>query len=301
MKKTLWAFLFLSRLLFAELNTFEGLTPVGPRVPLQVEWEVKDGIDTPESAYWDKETGFLYISNIAGAGNGKDGKGWISKYKADGKVVTKEWVKGLDAPKGMRSYKGSLWVSDIDRVHEISLKEGKIKNTLSIPGSVFLNDVAVDQEGSVYVSDMIGTKIYKIQDGKHSVFAEGPDLESPNGLLVDEGNLLVAAWGLSKADFSTKIPGRLYSLDLKTKARKNIVPAPFANLDGLEKAKAGFWVSDWVAGKLFLIDAKGESTLLIDGLKGPGDLAYISEKQLLIVPRMGENTVTAYNTSKLKL
>lgn len=301
MKKILLVLFVLSFNLSAELNTFDDVTPLGARSPLTVEWDLKDGIDTPESAYFDSESGFLFVSNVAGEANKKDGRGWVTKAKPTGKVVVKEWVKGFDAPKGMRAYKGSLWVSDIDRVHEISIKEGKVKRTIAVPGAVFLNDVAVDSQGNVYVSDTIGSKIYRLSDGKPEVFATGPELESPNGLLIEGDTLFVAAWGLSAPDFSTKVPGRLYAMDLKNKAIRMITPAPFGNLDGLERAKNGFWITDWKVGKLFLVSNEGKSSLLVDGLKGAADLAYILSKDLVVVPRMGENLVTAYSVSKLKL
>lgn len=52
-----------------------------------VVWEVTSGIKAPESAYWDADSGFLFLSQIGeGGGNGKDGDGWISKLTPDGKV-----------------------------------------------------------------------------------------------------------------------------------------------------------------------------------------------------------------------
>ena len=79
--------------------------------------------------------------------------------------------------------------------------------------------MATAPDGSVYVSDTLTSKIHLIKDGKFSTFAEGEQLEYPNGLLVEGGNLVVAAWGKPEADFSTKVPGRLYRLNLATGAK----------------------------------------------------------------------------------
>src|SRR5262245_1555518 len=73
------------------------------------KWTITQGIDTPESAYVDAASGFLFISNIEGQPNEKDGKGHIVKATTDGKVVSSAWVAGLNAPKGLRSYNGTLW------------------------------------------------------------------------------------------------------------------------------------------------------------------------------------------------
>ena len=66
-------------------------------------------------------------------------------------------------------------------------------------------------DGTVYASDTMASKIFAIKDGKASVFAEGEQLEYPNGLFVDGERLIVGGWGKPEADFSTKVPGQLYS------------------------------------------------------------------------------------------
>ena len=41
--------------------------------------------------------------------DGRDGKGRISKLGLDGTVVTADWFTALNAPKGLRSFGGTLW------------------------------------------------------------------------------------------------------------------------------------------------------------------------------------------------
>ena len=60
-----------------------------------------DGFHAPESALLDNERNVLYVSNISGEPNAKDGVGFISKVSLDGKMQEAEWVKGLNAPKGL--------------------------------------------------------------------------------------------------------------------------------------------------------------------------------------------------------
>jgi 6-phosphogluconolactonase len=263
--------------------------------PPKIAWELSEGIESPESAYLDPESGFIFLSQIGkGGGAGKDGDGWISKLMPDGKVIKNKWVTGLNAPKGLRSHGGRLWVTDIDRIVGIDIAKAKIIETIKVPNAKFLNDLACDGEGAVYAADMIASKIYKYHGGKLSVFADGEEIESPNGLLVDEDRLLVAAWGFT-TDFSTKTPGRLFSLDLKTKKKTLITAKPTGNLDGLElDGSGGYVVTDWVAGKVFHITADGATRIVMTLPKGTADHAYLPDKQLLILPRMLENKVTAY-------
>ena len=62
------------------------------------KWTITQGIATPESAYVDPVSGFLFVSSVEGQPNEKDGKGHITKATTDGKVVAASWVAGLNAP-----------------------------------------------------------------------------------------------------------------------------------------------------------------------------------------------------------
>ena len=93
-----------------------------------------------------------------------------------------EWATGLNAPKGLRSFAGVLWTADINEVIGWDIASGDEIERITIDGAMFLNDVAAGEDGSVYVSDFMANRIYRIEDGEVSVFAEGDDLEFPNGL-----------------------------------------------------------------------------------------------------------------------
>ena len=75
----------------------------GQKVPLtlNLKWETDPTLTTCESVLYDQERDVLYVSNINGQPDGKDGNGFISKLNLDGKVTELEWVKGLNAPKGL--------------------------------------------------------------------------------------------------------------------------------------------------------------------------------------------------------
>jgi sugar lactone lactonase YvrE len=257
-------------------------------------WEITEGLAQPESAWFDAASGALFISNVAGSPGEKDGQGWISRADAEGRMVKARWVEGLNAPKGLRSFGGKLYAADIDELVEIDIAGAVVSRRLKAPGALMLNDVAVDGLGSVYVSDTLGSSIYRFtQRGEAFVFAQGPELESPNGLCFLGDKLYVAAWGLAKPDWSAAKPGRLLAVDVKTKA-VSVVGAPEGNLDGVENWKGGWLVSDFVAGKVFQRDAKGKVKTLLSGFKGAADLGLIESRKLLVLPKMQENKVTAY-------
>lgn len=273
-------------------------TPAQPPA-VKAGWVVQD-MRTPESAYLDEGSGYLFVSQINGAPTDRDGNGRISKLGLDGTVVSADWFTGLNAPKGLRSFGGTLWVADIDEVIGIDVTSAKENARIKIDGAVFLNDVAVGADGTVYVSDMMANKIYAIKDGKATVFAEGEQLEYPNGLFAEGERLVVGGWGSKPAaDFTTKVPGHLYSLDLKTKQKTLITKQPLGNIDGVEQeARGGYLVTDYIAGKLIQVSPTGQSRVVRTFKPGLADHTFLyAQGDILIAPHMNENTVAAYDVS----
>ena len=98
-----------------------------PATPKLVKkWESEAAFKVPESVCFDKAGKVLYVSNIDGEPWAKDGAGSIGKLGLDGKVIAAEWVKGLNAPKGMALSKGTLWVADLSEVVGIDVAKGAI-------------------------------------------------------------------------------------------------------------------------------------------------------------------------------
>ena len=267
-----------------------------------VLWSINKNIKAPESCYYNKSTGHLYISQIGeGGGMGKDGDGWISKYDLKGKLIKDKWAVGLNAPKGLRSDGSRIWVTDIDRIVSYNINSGVKEHDIKIDGAKFLNDLACSKDGTVYFSDMIASKIYQYKNKKISILIEGADIEHPNGLLVEGENLIIGAWGKEiQDDFTTKTLGRLLSLNLKTKKITPITAKPLGNLDGVESdGKGGYIVTDWIAGKVFHVQKSGTSETLATFPKGAADHAFIADKKILILPEMLENKVGAFDLSPL--
>src|SRR5204863_6931737 len=65
------------------------------------KWSVSEGMDSPESVYYDMASGFVFSSQIGGDASARDGNGRIVKLTIEGKAVDTNWAKGtLNAPKG---------------------------------------------------------------------------------------------------------------------------------------------------------------------------------------------------------
>ena len=289
------------------ISTFFHLTlsvhaqDAGDRSPLDGRWTVTE-CEQPECAYYDAESKAIYVSNLAGSPVEKDGRGWISKISLDGKVLAAKWVDGLHAPKGMRSQDGTLWVTDIDQLVVIDIASSKIKDKVTIEGANFLNDLAIGPNQMVYASDTFGNRIYAVQDRKVTTFAEGEQLEGPNGLMVHDDELMVAPLGQLGRDGAPGSPGHLYSLNLESKAKRVITGKALGNLDGLElDGSGGHFVSDWSMHRVVRVSSGGIAEEVLSGIKGPADIGVVPEKELLVVPRMLENKVTAYELGSLPI
>ena len=264
-------------------------------IKLEQLWETA-GLNNPESAVYDAKAKAIYVSNVNGGTGDKDGNGYISRIAPDGKVLDKEWVKGLNAPKGLALAKGNLYTADIDTLVEIDIATASISNRYQVTDAKFLNDVAAAPNGDIYVSDMTMNRIHLLHDGKFTIWLESPDLLNPNGVLVKGKHLIVGAWGVMTDGFNTKVPGHLLKISLRDKGINSIGDGrPVGNLDGVEAYRDnGYLITDWMAGKLVHITKSGEVTVLLTLEQGTADLAYIPDMDLILLPMMNKNKLIAY-------
>src|SRR5256885_1840762 len=114
-------------------------------------WILTDGFRLPESACYDPKTKKVFVSNMGSAPDAKDGSGYIAVVTLDGKVESAKWVTDLNAPKGIRTFEDTLWVSGIDELIGIDIPTAKVTKRVKPEGAKFLNDVAIAKDGTVYV------------------------------------------------------------------------------------------------------------------------------------------------------
>lgn len=249
---------------------------------LEKVWETTTDLKTPESVLYDTDRDVIYVANINGDPSEKDGNGFISILNPDGSIKTLEWVKNLDAPKGMAISKGKLYVADIDKLVEIDIATGKIENRYVAPDAVFLNDVTACMNGMIFVSDTRTAKIHVLNEKKFDVWFEGKPLENPNGLMAEKGKLLVG-------------DNNIYEFDIPTKEIKLLIENA-GGVDGLEKNNEGDFVfSNW-PGKIF-IQKNGETIKLLDTTEkeiNTADIDFDLKHQLVLVPTFFNNRIVAY-------
>lgn len=256
---------------------------------LTLKWKTDTLLRVPESVLFDAKNNVLYVACIDGKPDGKDGVGSIAKVSPAGKIISAAWVKGLDAPKGMGQFKNNLYVADISRVAIIDITSGKITSFVEIPDAKFLNDITVDKQGNVYVSDTGTSKIHRIKDGKAEVYFESTELKGVNGLLAQGSDLYVV-------DFATGIN---YKLTADKKFTKYTTTAEGA--DGVVPVgKDEYLVSSW-NGEVDFVNAKGEVKKLLDTREqkwNAADIEFDAKTNTLYVPTFFANGVMAYTLAK---
>ena len=260
----------------------------------EIKWIV-DGLNQPESVIYDEKSDAIYISNINGDPLKLDNNGYITKISVNGQIMEKKWISGLDAPKGLAVSKDFLYVSDVNKIWKISIKN-KSKELFMIKDAGFLNDLVAHKDGTIFASDMFKNRIYRLKNNNLTIWKQSKLLESPNGLLIEGNFLIIATWGKIKKGFETDVKGKLIKVNMESRQIKKFFSTrPIGNLDGLVFNKNnGYLSTDWVNGKLITIDKKG---IAIDSKKinkGAADLGILMHKNLILIPMMQNNNLTAF-------
>ncbi len=252
------------------------------KATVQKLWTTDTILKVPESVLVDDKENCIWVSNIDGASNGKDGKGSISKLSKTGTPINLEWITGLNAPKGMAKFKQELYVADLTELVVIDIKKAKIIKRVPIEGSVFLNDVTVNNKGAVFVSDSRTGKVHRYENNTTTIEVE--NLQGPNGLLSIEDQLLI----LDRGSLLSVTPGGAIS---------KIMDGMDPSTDGIERvAPNQYLVSCW-NGIVYYIVAGAQKVTLFDTRSekiNSADIGYDAKKKIIYVPTFLKNNVVAY-------
>jgi hypothetical protein len=249
-------------------------------------WETDTLFKVPESTLYDTEEQVIFVSSINGKSNEKDSNGFISKLGRDGKLLQLYWATGFHAPKGMATNNGHLYVADLDEVVVLERSTGKTVQRISVPGAVFLNDIAIQADGTLFVSDTRTGKIHRVKDGRVSLMLENKT--RVNGLLASGNELIIAA------------KDTLWKMDRRQQLSK-ITDGMDESSDGIvETADKDFIVSCW-AGIIYYVHKDGSKKILLDSRAekiNTADIGFDAANNILYVPTFFTNKVMAYRLVK---
>lgn len=250
---------------------------------LEKKWETDSLLKVPESVLFDGQAKLLYVSNVDGMDTwAKDGKGEISQVGLDGKIIRQDWITGLNSPKGLGIYNGKLYAADVTEIDVIDVAGDSVVNRIPVPGSVGLNDLTITGDGTIYVSDSEGKKLFRVKNGVAELVAD--QLNHINGVLAHGNDLYVLAEGnlnkLSADNKLIKVAGRLQG-----------------GPDGVESiAGTDFIVSGW-DGVIYYVYGDGKKEKLLDTRsekKNSADIGFDEATRTVYVPTFWKNSVVAY-------
>lgn len=275
--------------------------PRDPNTPL---FTASTGLQTPESVLWDAAHGQWLVSNINGNPPQKDDNGYIVRLDADGKAIDSlPFINGADddvtlhAPKGMALEGDTLWVADIDALRGFDVNTGNPVATVNLAGlgATFLNDVAVGNDGGVYITDSgisFAADGSVQHPGKSRVFVVRDRTASEAVVLPKESAANGIAWNAARnawwiVGFNTP---SVFEWVPSAKEATVIGTGPGGG-DGLivlDGSRAVY--TSWADSSLTIFEG-GQSRTLRKGLPSPADIGYDPARKLIAVPIFSGNRV----------
>ena len=172
---------------------------------------VTKAINNPESIFFDKDSNYLYVSNINGKSLEKDGNGYISVLSLSGEIIEDKLVDGLNAPKGIFVKNNLIYIIDINQLIIFNLDTKEIEEIKEFNNAISLNDITIyDNDERIFISDFLGDKLFEINKEKvvyeHSIIR-------PNGLYIYDNQLYIGT-------FQKNENGHIFRLNLNDKNAK---------------------------------------------------------------------------------
>lgn len=274
-----------------------------------------------ESCVYDPSRG-LIVAPSRGVGQAvRANDAWIAFINHDGSVHTPRWVGIQSAgaerdsmtpplvfnePFGSVLHKGVLYFADRDGgtpdathpgqttpsvavVRTFDMATGRPLKSITVPGSTWLNDIAVADDGNVYgygtntgaVDRPETWTVWKIAaDGQASVFVQGAPLNLPNGIEVDgSGNIVVV--NIGSADVISFAPdGRVIRTE----------QAAQSGNDGLVIMADGVkFVSSVRLGGISMIAPGARAKLIAENIPSAASMCYDSGANQLVIPMNANN------------
>lgn len=245
-------------------------------------WQTDAVFQSPESVLFDGKRKQIYVSNINGSSDARDGNGFLSLMDVNGSIKELKWIEGLHAPKGLALYQNRLYVTDIDHLVVIDVESASIIQRYKAEGAVFLNDAVAGGNGDIYVTDSRGDQIYRLRNNRLELWLKVDSFLKINGLYASNRFVYVGSTVIHKINRKSR--------------RIQVIKENCGGIDGLEKyTKGRFIYSNWM-GKIFLT-TKGKDVCLLDVSEqkiNTADINYVMQQRLLLVPTFLDNRIVAY-------
>jgi sugar lactone lactonase YvrE len=249
------------------------------------------GLAGPEAVRYDPEQDVYFVSSFGEAGgDDRDGNGFISRIGPEGTVESLRFMTGtaaapLHMPRGMILRGDTLWVADVDGVHGFDRRTGAhvgfVDFTMHSPG--FLNDLALDAEGTLYVTDTGGSRVYRVREGRAEIAVDDTLTGQPNGITWDgaQRRFVLATWGDRRTLRAwDPVAGTVVETD----------SLPGGRYDGIEVVNGEILVASQRDSTIYAIrDGNVRPLLRVPG--APADIGVDTRRQRIAVPYVARNRV----------
>lgn len=246
-----------------------------------------------ESCTFDPQRNLILSMNAGNRGEGDIADdGFVSLINPDGSVHTSKWIgasrEGLELrdPIGSAVRNGMLYTVDSGYLRSFDLATGQPVQSIEVTGSTFLNGIAVSDDGTAYISNSRAPEqIFKVKaGGEVSVFAEGGEINVPNGVAMDnDGNIVVINIGNNS----------VITYDPQGKVVLTEYAAEAGN-DGVVVTEDGTkYVSSVRFGSVSRIRPGEDAEIIAVGIPSPASMCYDSAQKQLVIP-MNPNNALAF-------
>lgn len=252
-------------------------------------------LDGPEAVRFDPEQEVYFISNFTGSGNDQDADGFITKSDAKGSIIEREFMTGtekapLHAPRGMFIVGETLWAADVLGLHGFNRKTGEQTEFVDFSHYEigFLNDVSADANGVLYVTDSGNPRVYKVENGKASVYLDSLS-NTFNGITLNpaKNEFVLAPWGGAQTFFTFNNEQELMEY--------GTLNGGF--FDGLEFIGANLLVASQQDSSIRVYDGES-SSVLIKTPGRPADIGINTLRNHIAVPYVALDRVDIWKLNK---
>lgn len=233
---------------------------------------------SPESVTYDTAGNRYFISNTSSSKIvQRDRQGNVSDFVTVGGSIH-----------GVTAYNGKVYVCNGTRVRGYDMITAAEVFNVLISGSSFLNDLAIDNSGMMYVSDFNGRRIYKVNTANNDYWIYvSATTNQPNGVYVDaqRNRLLVCCWGANAP---------IKSVNFADSSISNIITTSYSNCDGISLDRNdNVYVSTWGIQSVVRYDINftNPPVIVASGLSNPADIYVNRNTDTLAVPNAGNSTV----------
>lgn len=274
-----------------------------------------------ESCTYDATRGVIVAPSRGVGQSVRANDAWVSFINHDGSVHTPRWIGVqnpgaqrdtmtpplvLNEPFGSAIHNGALYLADRDGdmpdpanpgqnipsvavIRVFDLATGNHVRNIPVPGSGWLNDIAVAADGTIYGTNTIPSgqirneagAVWRVApNGEASIFVEGAPVNRPNGVEIDgDGNIVVVNMG--STDVITFAPNGSV-----VRTQQAVQPGS----DGLVIMSDGTkFVSSVQQGGVSMIPPNGPARLIAENIPGAASMCYDSGENQLVVPMNANN------------